>query len=182
MSIFMEDVYDASDDLFDVADQSEIAEPSSVPGTESDVDIPPWEEIPEEPVRNKSSENVFVEDDTDDFAAFGEPEHIISVEDKNKAVITEDTDEEEDDNDDDDFILFSEPEKETPAKSGRKSVILDSEDDDDDLHAFSEPDRNPPAKKPPVRNDMLANGNDNADHDDDDLFDDILSSPWIKKL
>ena len=194
LSIFFDESDDDPDDFFgtvkpDEEDSFAAAETAIAPD-----DLPPWEAtLPwEDPSPESRNEEIVVTSD--------EPEETDEPEDPvadNPPVQNDGHSDGRSDyfDEDDDFILFSEPDKKSSGKSNRSAdkdddlsyigrpqnkppvrKTIHRDESDDDLFAFSEPDRNPPARNKDSRkekSDLL---------DDDDLYDDILSSPWIKKI
>ena len=158
----------------------EETQPSSQTSSHID-DIPPWEEPP--------SATAIPEQTTDDFDfhSFDEPEPKAPAKAKNSIP-----------DEDDDLHFFGEPEPKAPAKarnsipdeddddlhafgepSGKSPVIkkkIRPRNDDDDLHSFDEPDARSFDKQSTVHNDA------DVVVEDEDSDDDIMSSPWIKKL
>ena len=198
MSIFFDESDDDPDDFFgtvkpDEEDSFAAAETAIAPD-----DLPPWEAtLPwEDPSPESRNEEIVVTSD--------EPEETDEPEEMPEDPVADNPPVQNDGHsdgrsdyfdEDDDFILFSEPDKKSSGKSNRSAdkdddlsyigrpqnkppvrKTIHRDESDDDLFAFSEPDRNPPARNKDSRkekSDLL---------DDDDLYDDILSSPWIKNI
>ena len=125
---------------------------------------------PERSPSAKPSARAALTEDDDDFDLFGQPERSPSAKPSVRAALAED---------DDDFDVFGQPDDKTAARKRTPPVSSPRQSapaDDDDLHAFGEPDRRPPVKRENHSSEK------SGTPDDDDLYDDILSSPWIKKL
>ncbi len=166
LSIFFDDEPEQIDDFFDFsqdkqAGNNKSASKQAQKKSAAQTDIPPWEEAP----LQDASQNT--EESGDDAGVFSERGDIPPWQEPSIPTLSE---------------ILPEFGEDLPSLPETDNASLPESDSGKHTDVVADTEGNHNDNSIDSVDDADSNKDDKSDYDDDDFFDDVMSSPWIKKL